>query len=303
MEQSFSEKVNHQIERFRRQDFLSLEAEVASKRITWVRQNHPNDPNCAPITPRRAFELLFFDYMQLPREDLPVVVETSQRITWLSRNRCATLDACKALNLDTRLICRAVFEAPTQAFLTELDPMLKFIRSYEEIRPHAIHCLESIYRVEEMIDDISSDLTILPFQQENQSEVKQLVLNGLREHWGMIDPSKNPDLDDIAASYAGASFLVAWLQKRIVGTGALVSRPDDSAEIVRMSVANNLRRRGIGKLILNQLVLRARAAGYRQVFLETTSSWQEVIEFYLRYGFHFTHYQAGDAYFALELDG
>jgi ribosomal protein S18 acetylase RimI-like enzyme len=63
-----------------------------------------------------------------------------------------------------------------------------------------------------------------------------------------------------------------------------------------------MRRKRIGWFILDQLVQRARAAGYRQVILETTATWLEVITFYLRYGFYITHFREGDVYFALDLD-
>lgn len=147
----------------------------------------------------------------------------------------------------------------------------------------------------------SADIAISPFRPEDQAQVKSLILAGLSEHWGTLDPTKNPDLDDIRATYANATFLVAWRQGRIVGTGALVPRSDGIAEIVRMSVVQDLRRRGVGRLILQQLVERAQAAGYRQVILETTATWREVVEFYQRYGFHITHYRDGDVYFALDL--
>jgi putative acetyltransferase len=301
MDQLFTINVRKQIERFQRQDFQAIEAEVTRKRIDWVRQNHPKIPGHPPISPRQAFELLFFEYMGLAREDLPVVVETDQQITWLSKNQCPTLEACQTLNLDTRLVCRAIFETPTQAFLTELDPQLKFIRSYEEIRPYAGHCQESFIQMDVDNDKLLSNLTILTFQPEDQPEIKRLILSGLGEHWGKIDPSKNPDLDDIAENYKEATFLVARLHNRVIAAGALVPRQDGKAEVVRMSVTVDMRRMGIGRLILDQLVLRARAAGFRQVILETTAVWREVIEFYLRYGFHITHYQDGDVYFALDL--
>ena len=76
MDQPFAEKVRQQIECFQKQDFQAIEAEVTLKRITWVRQNRPNEPGHNPLSPRQAFELLFFEYMGLSREDLPVVVET-----------------------------------------------------------------------------------------------------------------------------------------------------------------------------------------------------------------------------------
>ena len=146
------------------------------------------------------------------------------------------------------------------------------------------------------------NITISLFRPEDQAQVKSLILAGLGEHWGTLDPSKNPDLNDIRSTYANATFLVAWLDDKIVGTGALVPRTDGVAEIVRMSVAPDLRRRGVGRLILQQIVERAQAAGYRQIILETTATWREVIEFYQRCGFHITHYHDGDVYFVLDLD-
>jgi ribosomal protein S18 acetylase RimI-like enzyme len=70
---------------------------------------------------------------------------------------------------------------------------------------------------------------------------------------------------------------------------------------VRMSVAADWRRQGIGRMILQALVDHARQAGYTRVILETTETWQEVIAFYLRYGFRITHYKEGDVYFEYRL--
>ncbi|HEY3312889.1 MAG TPA: GNAT family N-acetyltransferase [Anaerolineales bacterium] len=146
-----------------------------------------------------------------------------------------------------------------------------------------------------------SEITIKTFQPDNQDEVKQLILAGLVQHFGVLDPHLNPDLNDIASSYAGAIFLVAWHQARIVGTGALIPRSTDGAEIVRMSVAQDMRRMGIGRLLLLRLCEKARIAGYNHLVLETTSTWHEVITFYQQFGFHITHQHNGDTYFALDL--
>ena len=78
------------------------------------------------------------------------------------------------------------------------------------------------------------DINLMPFRPEDQVTVKQLLLAGLAEHWGQIDPTKNPDLNDIAVTYASADFLVAWSDRRIVGCGALVPRANQIAEIVRI---------------------------------------------------------------------
>ncbi len=147
----------------------------------------------------------------------------------------------------------------------------------------------------------AESLVIRPFQPEDQEEVKTLILSGLADHWGTLDPTKNPDLNNIARSYADAIFLVARLDGRIVGTGALVPRAEDTAEIVRMSVSADLRRMGIGKRILLELICRAKAQGFSRIILETTATWAEVITFYRGMGFRLTHLLNGDQYFEMDL--
>lgn len=146
MTDDFTVKVRQQIEKLSTRGLPEIEAATAAKRVTWC-QEHPLDPGSEP-TPRLAYERLFFDYMGLSPEDVPVVEETADRIVWRSLNPCPTLDACLALGLDTRQVCRAAYETSTQAFLSQLDPCLRFGRSYEQIRPYAAHCLEWITRVE-----------------------------------------------------------------------------------------------------------------------------------------------------------
>ena len=145
------------------------------------------------------------------------------------------------------------------------------------------------------------NIVILPFQPKHQAEAKELILAGLAEHWGTLDPTKNPDLNDIGSSYSKGLFLVALQDNKVIGTGAIAPRSNDAAEIVRMSVATTMRRNGIGKMILAELCEHAKSNSYKRVILETTETWQEAIEFYKRFGFQITHYLDGDVYFALDL--
>lgn len=143
--------------------------------------------------------------------------------------------------------------------------------------------------------------TIRSFQPADQTAVRGLILSGLEEHWGSLDPSRNPDLQDIARSYAGAVFLVACEGERIIGTGALVAGGPHTGEIVRMSVAGDMRRRGVGHRLLERLMTEAKARGMRTLVLETTETWQDAIAFYLSAGFQVSHHQGGDVYFRLEI--
>ena len=137
----------HQVEKLREHSLEEIEHAVAQKRVQWFKEHRLALINLVP-TPRRAFEMLFFDYMGLHPQDLPILSESELEITWLSRNPCPTLDACEILGLDTRQVCLSAYERSTQALLSCLDPQLRFLRSYREIRPHAPHCRESIIRLD-----------------------------------------------------------------------------------------------------------------------------------------------------------
>ena len=134
---------------------------------------------------------------------------------------------------------------------------------------------------------------------------RSLILAGLGEHWGHVDPALNRDLDDLSATYATGSVLVACDGKRVVGTGTIVPRGHRSAEIVRMSVASAYRRTGLGRRLVLELVERARGWGMDRVVLETSAHWTDVVEFYLRCGFVQTHFEDGefgrDTWFEMEL--
>jgi ribosomal protein S18 acetylase RimI-like enzyme len=146
-----------------------------------------------------------------------------------------------------------------------------------------------------------ASIIIKPFQPNDQQAARALILAGLTAHWSRLDPDKNPDLDDIASSYANATFLVAYRGDELVGTGALVPLSPTTAEIKRMSVTAKYQRQGIGRLLLDHLINLARADGYHHIQLETTATWQQAISFYQKAGFVLTHFADGDAYFKLDL--
>lgn len=125
--------------------------------------------------------------------------------------------------------------------------------------------------------------------------VRSLVLAGLAEHWGAVDPSLNPDLDDLAAAHPGSRTVVAVdAAGTIVGTGTVVPRGPDTAEVVRMSVATSWRGTGVGRQVLDALIERALAWGVQRLVLETTAGWSDTVAFYERCGFRITHHTDGE---------
>ena len=128
------------------------------------------------------------------------------------------------------------------------------------------------------------DFTIHPFTSGDQGAARALILDGLVEHFGAPDERFNHDLDDIAAYYASAIFVVAETGGIIVGTGCLVPQGEEMAQVVRMSVARANRRKGIGRAILEALLNHARARNFRRVILTTNESWEDAIGFYTTCG-------------------
>ena len=143
------------------------------------------------------------------------------------------------------------------------------------------------------------------FRGEDQAAVRRLILEGLEEHWGALDPQLNTDLDDIEASYAVGTVLVARDSGQIVGVGAIIPVASGEGEVKRMSVARDARRRGLGTALLSALLEDAKERGWCSVRLETTADWKDAVQFYGAFGFELTHYEDGgfgrDAYFRMDL--
>ena len=136
---------------------------------------------------------------------------------------------------------------------------------------------------------------------EDVSAVRDLILAGLEEHWGWLDPQRNPDLDNILEYYRSEWFLVGELDGRIIATGALLAEQPGVARIVRMSVARSERRKGVGRSLLIGLLGLAQATGFQQVVVETTATWEDAVSFYRNCGFQELGEREGDRHFALDL--
>ena len=120
---------------------------VTERRKKWLEENL-DKLEMKGTEVEKAYEVFLLKYLNLNPNEVSVVEKTEKRIVYRSYNFCPVLEACKALNLDTRKICKQVYEEPTQMFLSKLNPKLKFRRNYEKIRPYTDYC-EEIIELEE----------------------------------------------------------------------------------------------------------------------------------------------------------
>lgn len=165
---------------------------------------------------------------------------------------------------------------------------------------------------EDDMDDKQVRWRIRPFRPADQTAAKALIQAGLAEHFGYLDPTANPDLDDINAAYAAAEdvFFIVELGEEIIGTGALQEEtavdPASPAQppcgrIVRVSVAPAYRRRGIGRAITDYLIEVARQRRYRWLLVETNDDWRGAIRLYREAGFQSYAHCNGEIHMALSL--
>ena len=149
----------------------------------------------------------------------------------------------------------------------------------------------------------TSTVSIRPFTSADQAAVRALVLAGLQDHWGTLDPTLNPDLNDIAGWYQPLDgyTVVAEIDNQIVGTGTMHRADDQTGVLVRMSVSRDHRGKGIGKALVTALAEAARARGYTRLICETTDTWQDAIALYRATGFTIIDQHNGDYHFEMPL--
>lgn len=140
-------------------------------------------------------------------------------------------------------------------------------------------------------------------RREDQDDVRALVLGGLAERWGdAFDPSCNPDLDDLWATYVetGAEVVVAEIAGALVATGMLLAQPDGSGRLVRTSVATSHRRLGLGRAIVDELVARAAQRSLAPVVVLTDTLWTSAVALYRSCGFRVVAVDEVDTHLVLD---
>ncbi len=127
--------------------FAKREEEVSRKRLRWWEENRERLVNLGverlPILDR-AYRIFYIEYLGLDPKEVPIVERSERKLVIHSYNFCPVHHACADLGLDTRDVCKAIYERPVNDLLQQIHPGLRFRRSYHAIRPHAPYCEESI---------------------------------------------------------------------------------------------------------------------------------------------------------------
>lgn len=139
------------------------------------------------------------------------------------------------------------------------------------------------------IAKVYKEMKIQQITEAFQGEARAVILKGLEERFGFIDPSYNPDLKDILSSYSleKTMFFVCVYNNTVISTGAVSYEAPGVGRIERMSVLKEYRRGGVAKIMLHHLESWAQQQGYEKVVLETNKGWMSAIEFYKKQQYEF----------------
>mgnify|MGYP002680209191 FL=1 len=82
----------------------------------------------------------------------------------------------------------------------------------------------------------------------------------------------------------GTIFLTALIDNEVVGYCGLISAADE-ADITNVSVSQSMRKKGIGGMLLSELIKEAGESGIKKIFLEVRESNIPAISLYNGFGF------------------
>ncbi len=137
------------------------------------------------------------------------------------------------------------------------------------------------------------NLNIRPIKPHDNVAIKSLVTTVLLEHGiqGQGFAGVDPELDDMFAAYQSedAGYFVIESEDEILGVGGFAvlagTAGQGIAELRKMYFKSALRGRGWGNRLLSLCIQEAKKAGFKRMYLETTSEMKIAQALYIKHGF------------------
>ena len=128
-----------------------------------------------------------------------------------------------------------------------------------------------------------------PANNKDCENIANLVYDVLKEYNLKPDPeATDADIKDIQSSYfgrGGTFFVLETEDGSIIGVYGLYPVEKQTCELRKMYLHKTQRGKGLGKLLLEDALSKARQFGFERMILETASVLKEAIALYKSYGF------------------
>lgn len=229
---------------------------------------------------------------ELEKQDLVKVITGADK-----RSRLITLsDKGENVLQEAYPILLKIQEVLNEMLGNEIETFINLMENFEEdLRRKSL-----IQRVE---------VKIVNYSEDYKKQFKTLNLSWLKEHFE-ITKLDNEILDNPEkfTKEKGGEIFLALKNKELVGTLALIPHQDsDSLEISKMAVSEDLRGRGIAKLLLQEAINFAKERSFNTLFALTSSKLNPAMQFYRKNNFEEsnfkdTRYERVDKRFSMTLN-
>ena len=131
------------------------------------------------------------------------------------------------------------------------------------------------------------EIKIIPYRPEYHATFRQLNLEWL-DHYSLTESHDLMILDDPQGTILdkGGYIWMAEADGKIVGSAGLMKEEDGVYELVKMTVTESYRGKGISRLLIERCLYKAREIGAKKVALYSNHQLQTAIGLYEKYGFH-----------------
>lgn len=129
-------------------------------------------------------------------------------------------------------------------------------------------------------------ITIIPFASEHRTAFKQLNLEWL-DHYHLTESHDLMILDNPEETVIkpGGFIWMAESNGKMVGCAGLMKEHEGVFELIKMTVAEDHRGKGISKMLIEVCLAKAREIGAKKVSLFSNHQLQRAIGLYAKYGF------------------
>jgi len=110
------------VKKLKEENWKKIEKELLEKRLEWFRKNIKH-LSLKGDDLEKAYQLILLKIGIKP-EEAPIIKKTKRKLVFHSKIFCPALEACKILGLDTRKVCKRIFEKPTEELIKEINPKL-----------------------------------------------------------------------------------------------------------------------------------------------------------------------------------
>jgi putative acetyltransferase len=135
-------------------------------------------------------------------------------------------------------------------------------------------------------DEEIEEINIVDYAPKYQKAFKAMNVEWISKHWELEEPDYNAlnDPEGYILNQSG-TILIALYKGEPVGSCALIKMDETNYELAKMAVSPKVQGKGIGFLLGDATINRARQMGVKRIYLESNSVLTPAINLYEKLGF------------------